>query len=79
MFYKSKWMRLKTLVFNLILVTQDDENRSIHIKIGEIAALEAILSKMDEIDGGNDFQKLKYEEHEKRINEKIKGIKENGG
>ncbi|MBO0392519.1 hypothetical protein [Staphylococcus epidermidis] len=79
MFYKSKWMRLKTLVFNLILVTQDDENRSTHIKIGKIAALEAILSKMDEIDGGNDFQKLKYEEHEKRINEKIKGIKENGG
>ncbi|MCG1392732.1 hypothetical protein K4U32_05845 [Staphylococcus epidermidis] len=79
MFYKSKWMKLKTLVFNLILMMQNDKDRSTHIKIGEIAALESILSKMDEIDGGNDFQKLKYEEHEKRIDKKIKRIKENGG
>lgn len=70
MFYKSKWKRLKTLVFNLILVTKNDENRSTHIKIGEIASLEAILSKMDEIDGGNDFQKLIYKEYKKRINKK---------
>ena len=67
------------IIFYFILMAQNDKDRSTHIKIGEIAALEAILSKMDEIDGGNDFQKLKYEEHEKRINEKIKGIKENGG
>ncbi|MGZ9478561.1 hypothetical protein ACXXHA_05555 [Staphylococcus epidermidis] len=70
MFYKSKWMKLKTLVFNLILMMQNDKDRSTHIKIGEIAALESILSEMDEIDGGNDFQNLKYEEHKKRINEK---------
>ena len=79
MFYKSKWMKLKTLVFNLILMMQNDKDRSTHIKIGEIAALESILSKMDEIDGGNDFQKLKYEEHKKRIDEKTKAINENGG
>ena len=79
MFYKSKWMRLKTLVFYFILMAQNDEDRSTHIKIGEIAALEAILNKMDEIDGCNDFQKLKYEEHKKRIDEITKGIKENGG
>lgn len=70
MFYKSKWMKLKTLVFNLILMRQNDKDCSTHIKIGEIAALESILSKMDEIDGGNDFQNLKYEEHKKRINKK---------
>lgn len=71
MFYKSKWMKLKALVFNLILMMQNDKDRSTtHIKIGEIAALESILSKMDEIDGGNDFQNLKYEEHKKRINGK---------
>lgn len=79
MFYKSKWIKLKTLVLSLILMMQNDKDRSTHIKIGEIVALESILSKMDEIDGGNDFQKLKYEEHEKRIDEKIKRIKENGG
>lgn len=70
MFYKSKWMKLKALVFNLILMMQNDKDRSTHIKIGEIAALESILSKMDEIDGDNDFQNLKYEEHKKRINGK---------
>ena len=63
MFYKSKWMRLKTLVFYFILMAQNDKD-------GEIAALEAILNKMDEMDGGNDFQNLKYEEHKKRINKK---------
>ncbi len=72
MFYKSKWMKLKTLVFYFILMAQNDEDRSTHIKIGEIAALEAILNKMDEMDGGNDFQNLKYEEHKKRINKKRK-------
>lgn len=70
MFYKSKWIKLKTLVLSLILMMQNDKDRSTHIKIGEIAALEAILNKMDEMDGGNDFQKLKYEEHKKRINKK---------
>lgn len=70
MFYKSKWMELKTLVFYFILMAQNDKDRSTHIKIGEIAALEAILNKMDEMDGGNDFQNLKYEEHKKRINKK---------
>lgn len=70
MFYKSKWMKLKTLVFYFILMAQNDEDRSTHIKIGEIVALESILSKMDEYDGGNDFQNLKYEEYKKRINKK---------
>ncbi|MCG1499671.1 hypothetical protein EX259_11160 [Staphylococcus epidermidis] len=70
MFYKTKWMKLKTLVFNLILMLQNDKDRSTHVKIGEIVALESILSKMDEYDGGNDFQNLKYEEHKKRINKK---------
>lgn len=70
MFYKSKWMRLKTLIFYFILTAQNDKDRSTHIKIGEIVALEAILNKMDEMDGGNDFQNLKYEEHKKRINKK---------
>lgn len=70
MFYKSKWIRLKTLVLSLILMMQNDKDRSTHVKIGEIVALESILSKMDEYDGGNDFQNLKYEEHKKRINKK---------
>ena len=47
MFYKSKWMKLKALVFNLILMMQNDKDRSTHIKIGEIAALESILSKSE--------------------------------
>lgn len=63
-------MKLKTLVFYFILMAQNDEDRSTHIKIGEIVALESILSKMDEYDGGNDFQNLKYEEYKKRINKK---------
>lgn len=49
---------------------QNDKDRSTHVKIGEIVALESILSKMDEYDGSNDFQNLKYEEYKKRINKK---------